>query len=91
MLRPRISCFQAVPAVPTTAESGTRTSSKNTSLTVCASIVGIARIVRPGVGVGTISRVSPACLPRVESSRVSTSRCSATWAAEIHVFWPLMT
>ena len=90
-LSPRISCCHASPGVPTTAVAGTATSVKNTSLHVCASIVSIPRISIPAASVGTMSSVSPWCLAPVESSRASTSMCSARCAAEIHVFCPLIT
>lgn len=59
MLRPRMSCFHALQGSPTTAEAGTSTSVKNTSLQVRASIVSIPRMVNPGASVGTISSVKP--------------------------------
>ena len=58
----RMSCH-AAPSAPTRSLTGTRTSSRNTSLSAWPSMVGIGRIVTPGACRSRMSRVRPRSAP----------------------------
>jgi hypothetical protein len=77
---------------PTRLATGTRTSSRNTSLnSVDPAMVRNGRISMPGLSIGRISHVMPRCFGASGLVRTSSSQWSATCANEVQIFWPVMT
>ena len=78
---------------PTRFSPGTRTSSKNTSLTSKPpSISSIGRTVTPSVSIGTRIIEMPCCFLGASGSvRTRLKIQSAYWPSVVHVFWPLIT
>ncbi len=64
---------------PTRLTTGTRASSKKTSLnSELPTMVSMGRISMPGVSIGNITQVMPLCLGASGSVRMSSSHQSAT-------------
>ncbi|CAB4918758.1 unannotated protein [freshwater metagenome] len=83
---------QPSPGSPSRSESGIRTSSKKTSLkSDCPPIWRSGRTVTPGACMSTTNIVSPPCLGRSGSVRVSRMPKSETCASVVQTFWPLTT
>ena len=86
-----VAIRQPSPSSPTTSVIGTRTSSKNTSLSSAPpSIVGSGRTSTPGACMSASTKVSPPCLLD-PSVRTSISVRSAYCACVDHRFSPVMT
>ena len=69
-----------------------RTSSKNTSLNEAPPLIWrIGTIVIPGVSIGSMNAVCPACLGTAGSVRAISSPQAEKRAPELHVFCPLTT
>ena len=69
-----------------------RTSSKNTSLNEAPPLIWrIGTIVMPGVSIGSMNAVCPACLGTLGSVRAISSPQAEKRAPELHVFCPLTT
>ena len=74
--------------------AGTSTSSKNTSLKSRSSGPTIdpnGRRVSPGLSVGITRQLSPLCLGASGSVRTNARMKSASWAPDVHTFWPFTT
>ena len=77
---------------PTRLATGTRTSSKKTSLnSLLPRMVSRGRMSMPGVSMGTINQEIPLCFGASGSVRTSSSQYWATWAWLVQIFCPLMT
>ncbi len=79
---------------PTRFSAGTRTSVKKTSLKSRLSIPHMSangRHTTPSRSVGINSTLMPLCLGASGSVRTNVNRKSASWAPEVHTFWPLTT
>ncbi|MNN41014.1 hypothetical protein D3C81_1551070 [compost metagenome] len=84
-VQPSFSC-------PTRLATGTRTLSKNTSLTSCSpSRVMIGRTVMPGVFMSISTNEMPRCCRASGSVRTRQNIQSAKCARVVQVFWPLTT
>ncbi|MOA19089.1 hypothetical protein D3C78_1394440 [compost metagenome] len=77
---------------PTRFSTGTRTLSKNTSLTSCSpSRVMIGRTVMPGVFMSISRKEMPRCCCASGSVRTRQKIQSACWARVVQIFWPFTT
>ena len=79
---------------PTRFSAGTRASVKKTSLKSTSSLSHIdanGRRTTPGVSVGISNTLMPLCLGAFGSVRTNVSSTSASWAPDVHTFWPLTT
>ena len=77
---------------PTRCSTGTRTSSKNTSLKACwSAMLTSGRTVTPGDFMSSMSREMPLCLGASGSVRAASQPQSARWPPEVQIFWPLIT
>ncbi|MNC50316.1 hypothetical protein D3C75_995490 [compost metagenome] len=77
---------------PTRLATGTRTLSKNTSLTSCSpSRVMIGRTLMPGVAMSISRKEMPRCCWACGSVRTRQKIQLACWPRVVQVFWPLTT
>ncbi|MCY1443662.1 hypothetical protein D9M71_600880 [compost metagenome] len=77
-------------SLPTRLATGTRTSSKNTSLTSCSpSRVMIGRTLTPGDFMSISRKEMPRCILASGSVRTRQKIQSALWPRVVQVFWPL--
>ncbi|MNN46663.1 hypothetical protein D3C81_1610520 [compost metagenome] len=75
---------------PTRFATGTRTLSKNTSLTSCSpSRVMIGRTLMPGVAMSISRKEMPRCCCASGSVRTRQKIMLACWPRVVQVFWPL--
>ena len=83
---------QPSPASPTRADTGSRTSSKNSSANSMAPVIcRKGRTVRPGASMGTMKHDMARCVGASGSVRTKRRHQSAHFASVVHTFWPFTT